>query len=160
MSYKNFGVWQRVLPLLSALAMMLTVSSTATRAETRVEQPAAAPQVQTISVEELKTKVERNEPVTIIDVRSTNSYVESANKIKGAIHVKLRRLQSRLSLPPLKTVPRDREIVTYCACPADEASIAAAHILLDAGFKRVRILKGGWNVWLKANGPVEPKPRA
>jgi rhodanese-related sulfurtransferase len=79
--------------------------------------------------------------------------------MKGAIHFKLRRLKSRLTFPPLKDLPKDREIVTYCACPNDESSIAAAQILLASGFKRVSVLKGGWQGWLRANGPVEPRAK-
>ena len=112
-----------------------------------------------ITAEELKAKLARNEPVTIIDVRETSSFVGSDNKIKGAIHLKVRRLQYRLSFPPLKDVSRDSEVVTYCACPNDESSIQAAQILLQSGFKRVRILKGGWRMWLKVNGQLEPKPK-
>jgi rhodanese-related sulfurtransferase len=112
-----------------------------------------------ITAEELKAKLARNEPLTIIDVRDTGSYLDSDNKIKGAIHLKLRRLQYRLSFPPLKDVPRGSEVVTYCACPNDESSLHAAQILLQAGFKRVRILKGGWRMWLKVNGQLEPKPK-
>jgi rhodanese-related sulfurtransferase len=118
---------------------------------------AAAPDF--MSAEQLRAKLARNEPVTIIDVRDTDSYLNN-NKIKGSIHVKLRRLSYRLSMPPLKNAPRDQEIVTYCACPRDEASIRAAQILLDAGFKRVHVLQGGWQMWLKANGQTEPRPRA
>jgi rhodanese-related sulfurtransferase len=114
-------------------------------------------EIPVIAAEELKTRVEKGEAITIIDVRSTNSYAESRDRIKGSIHVKVRRLRSRLNFPPLKDVPRNREVVTYCSCPADEASIEAAKILMDAGFTRVRVLKGGWRVWLKANGPVEPR---
>jgi rhodanese-related sulfurtransferase len=113
-----------------------------------------------IAAEELKAKLARNEPVTIVDVRDTHSYVGSNGKIKGSIYVKLRRLRYRLSFPPLKDVPRDSEVVTYCACPHDEASLQAAQILQDAGFKRVRVLKGGWQMWLKVNGQVEPRPKA
>ena len=82
--------------------------------------------------------------------------LDNDNKIKGAIYVKLRKLRSRLGLPPLKDVPRNREVVTYCACPNDESSIRAAQTLLQSGFKRVRVLKGGWLAWKKANGQVEP----
>lgn len=113
-----------------------------------------------ITAEELKAKLARSEPVTIVDVRDTNSYVGSGGKIKGSIYVKLRRLRYRLSFPPLNDVPRDSEVVTYCACPNDEASLRAAQILMDAGFKRVRVLKGGWQMWLKVNGQVEPRPKA
>jgi rhodanese-related sulfurtransferase len=117
------------------------------------------PAIELISVDDLKAKVARNEPVTIIDVRATDNYADSSTKIKGAIHVKLRKLKYRLGFPPLKNVPRDREVVTYCACPSEEASISAARVLLDSGFKRARALKGGWQEWLKASGPVESKPR-
>jgi rhodanese-related sulfurtransferase len=73
--------------------------------------------------------------------------------------VKVRKLKSRLALPPLKNIARDSEVVTYCACPNDEASIRAAQELMDAGFKRVRALKGGWVAWKKTNGQVESRPR-
>jgi rhodanese-related sulfurtransferase len=62
-----------------------------------------------------------------------------------------------LKYAPLKDTPKDREIVTYCACPADESSISAAQTLQDAGFTRVRVLQGGWTEWLKVKGPVQPK---
>jgi rhodanese-related sulfurtransferase len=79
--------------------------------------------------------------------------------MKGSIHFKLRKLKARLAFPPLKDIPKDREIVTYCACPNDESSIEAAQILQASGFKRVSVLKGGWQSWLKANGPVEPRTK-
>jgi len=101
----------------------------------------------------------KKEPVTIIDVRATDSFADSERKIKGAIHVKLRRLRYRLSFAPLKSVARNSEIVTYCACPNDELSIKAAQVLMDSGFTRVRALKGGWHEWLKLNGPVEHVPK-
>ena len=117
-------------------------------------------QISRITAGELKSKLSRNEAVTILDVRDTNGYVNSNDRIKGSIHVKLRRLQVRLTLPPLSNISRDTEVITYCACPHDEASIRAAQILLDAGFKRVRVLDGGWQSWLTANGQVEPRPKA
>ncbi|HYK22372.1 MAG TPA: rhodanese-like domain-containing protein [Pyrinomonadaceae bacterium] len=117
------------------------------------------PTVARIGVEELKAKINNNQPVTIIDVRSSEGFANSSTTIKGSIHFKVRRLRSRLSFPPLKDLPKNREIVVYCACPNDEASIAAAQILQAAGFQRVEVLQGGWLEWLKANGPVQSKPR-
>jgi len=113
--------------------------------------------VELITVEELKTKVAANEPLLIIDVRSSESYANSQSKIKGALHFNVRKLKYRLGFPPLKNVPKDREVITYCACPSEESSIAAAKVLLENGFKRVRALKGGWTEWQKATGPVEPR---
>jgi rhodanese-related sulfurtransferase len=120
-----------------------------------VLNPQVPPEVEFITAEELKAKLAKNQPVTIIDVRATSGLLDSDSKIKGAFHVKLRRLRYRLAFPPLKDIPRDREIVTYCACPNDESSIHAAQVLLDAGFKRVRALKGGWTGWQKAKGQIE-----
>jgi|ERR1041385_4445029 rhodanese-related sulfurtransferase len=122
-------------------------------------QTPAAPAVETISVEELKTKLSGGQPVMIIDVRGAESYASATSTIKGAVHFKVRKLKSRLVYPPLKDLPKDREIVTYCSCPKDEASIAAAQILQASGFKRVRVLQGGWQEWLRANGPVEPRAK-
>lgn len=120
-------------------------------------QAQTPPAVETITAEELKAKLAGNEPVMIIDVRSPQGYAASANTIKGAIHFKGRKLKSRLKYAPLKDLPKDREIVTYCACPNDESSITAAQVLQASGFKRVRVLQGGWNEWLRAKGPVEPR---
>ena len=119
-----------------------------------VQQNSAA--VQFITAEELKIKLTKSEAVTIIDVRGSSTLAQNDNKIKGAIYVKMRKLKSRLGLPPLRDVPRNREVVTYCACPNDEASISAAQMLRESGFKRVRVLKGGWLTWQKVKGQVEP----
>jgi len=122
-------------------------------------QAQTTPAVEMITAEELKAKLAGNQAVTIIDVRSSEGYAASATTIKGAMHFKLRKLKSRVAYAPLKDVPKDREIVTYCACPKDQSSISAAQILQASGFKRVRVLQGGWNEWQRANGPVESRAK-
>jgi rhodanese-related sulfurtransferase len=133
------------------LAFIIIMSSAVGYAQT--------PSVEMISADDLKAKVTGNQPVTIIDVRSSEGYAAATTTVKGAIHFKLRKLKYRLAYPPLKNVPKDQEIVTYCACPKDQASIAAAQILQASGFRRVKVLQGGWEEWLRANGPVEPRPK-
>ena len=123
---------------------------------TQAQQP---PAIEMITAEELKAKVTSNVPVTIIDVRSSEGFANSNTTVKDSIHFKVRKLKYRLQYPPLKDIPRDREIVTYCACPKDEASIAAAQILQASGFKRVKVLQGGWHEWLRVNGPVQPRAK-
>ena len=120
-------------------------------------QAQSASPVEMITADELKAKVASNHPVTIIDVRSSEGFAASSTTIKGAIHFKVRKIRARLAFPPLKDLPRDREIVTYCACPNDQSSIAAAQILKASGFTRVKVLQGGWHEWLRVNGPVQPK---
>ncbi|MGI9068341.1 MAG: rhodanese-like domain-containing protein [Pyrinomonadaceae bacterium] len=116
--------------------------------------PQESSRIEFITAEELKAQIEKNQPLTIIDVRSNYASGNDEQRITGAIHVKLRRLRTRLSFPPLKDAPRDRQVVTYCACPSDEASIRAAQLLLGERFTRVRVLKGGWVAWQKVNRPI------
>ncbi len=120
---------------------------------------AQAPDVEMITADELKAKLAGNQPLMIIDVRSSESYLAANQTIKGAIHFKTRKLKARLAYSPLKDLPKDREIVTYCSCPKDESSIAAAQILQAGGFKRVRVLQGGWLEWLRVSGPVQPRTK-
>jgi len=117
------------------------------------------PAVNMITAEELKSKMASKQPVLVVDVRSPEGFANSATTVKGSYHFKLRKLKYRSQFAPFKDLPRNAEIVTYCACPKDEASIAAAQILRESGFTRVRVLQGGWTEWVKANGPVEPRAR-
>lgn len=110
--------------------------------------------VEFISPEELKAKIGRHEPLAIVDLRSQASYEQSDHTIKGSFHTKVRKVASRL-----RAAPRDKEVVTYCACPSDEAAIIAARSLLTNGFQRVRVLKGGWNAWLQTGGQMQPRPK-
>ena len=137
------------------LLLLVALSALTIQAQT----PTTPPAVNMITADELKAKLAGNQPVMIIDVRGSESYAAATTTIKGAIHFKVRKLKSRLGYAPLKDLPRDREIVTYCSCPKDEASIAAAQILQTSGFKRVRVLQGGWQEWLRVNGPVEPRTK-
>jgi rhodanese-related sulfurtransferase len=122
-------------------------------------QAQQASSVSMMTAEELKAKMAKNESVTVVDVRSSEGFANSSTTVKGSIHFKLRKLKYRLQYPPFKDLPRNSEIVTYCACPKDEASIAAARILQESGFTRVLVLQGGWTEWLKAGGPVQPRAR-
>jgi hypothetical protein len=58
-----------------------------------------------ITQEEFKERLARNE-IVVLDVRNG----EVGAKIKGAAHIQEADLQARL-----KDLPRDREIITYCA---------------------------------------------
>ena len=157
MSFKN-GQTRALIFFLASLVMAnIGTGSLAAFGPHAVQEN--SPGIQFITADELKGKLAKNEPVVVIDVRATSGLLDSDNKIKGAIHVKLRRLKSRLSFPPLKDVPRNREVITYCACPNDESAVRAAQVLSETGFTRVRVLKGGWVIWKKANGQVEPMAR-
>lgn len=122
-------------------------------------QAQQAPGFSMITAEELKAKMATNEPVTVVDVRSAEGFANSSSTVKGSIHFKLRKLKYRLQYPPFKNLPKNSEIVTYCACSKDQSSIAAAQILQESGFTRVRVLQGGWSEWLRVGGPVQPRAK-
>ena len=142
-----------------ALACVLLAACAATFMAGAVRTGAQGGAVEFVSAAGLKERLAQGGPLTLIDLRSADAYASSDGKIAGALHIKERRLRARLALPPLRDLPRDAEVVTYCACPNDEAAVRAAQTLSAAGFKRVRVLKGGWRAWLDARGQVEAKPR-
>lgn len=93
-----------------------------------------------ISVDELKAKFDRNE-VTLIDVRDMQSYL--AAHIPGALHIPVSLIEGEVSY-----LPKDKPIVTYCTCPAEESSGQAAQILEHAGIRGVAALHGGFQEWV------------
>jgi rhodanese-like protein len=105
------GNVKKITLLLSLVAMVGGV--TAATAQKRIK---AAPVKQTetkpedvprITVDELILMVAKKKPVTIIDVRNLDAYDQ---KIVGALQIPHDQIEAHL-----KQIPRDREIVTYCA---------------------------------------------
>ncbi len=92
---------QRRLLLFALALLFIGGASTQPRAAT----PQGADGAERISIVDFKTLLAARTPVTVIDVRG-----DSEQKIKGAIHVPLADIEARLA-----EIPRDREIVTYCA---------------------------------------------
>ncbi len=91
---------RRLLPLLAAFALLLGAAvMPGARAAAQENDPPR------ISLADFKALLASGAPVTVLDVRGP-----SPTKIKGAIHIPLADLESRLS-----EIPRDRPIVTYCA---------------------------------------------
>jgi len=62
-----------------------------------------------ITARELKRMMDAKEDVVIIDNRDGSSYVGSTVKVKGAIHITLNELESKM-----KDLPKNKLIVTYC----------------------------------------------
>src|SRR5215207_1699349 len=62
------------------------------------------------------------------------------HRLAGAIPFS--QFQSRVA-----TLPKDKEIIFYCACPHDESSLAKAEEYRARGFTNVKALEGGENAW-------------
>jgi len=89
--------------------------------------------------------------VLAVDVRGNAAY--RAGHIPGAMHVPL--ASTATSAEAIRTRAAGRTIVTYCSCPAEQTSAAAAVVLLDHGVGPVAALVGGYVQWVRNGGPVE-----
>lgn len=109
-----------------------------------------------ITVDELKQKLDAGESLTIVDVRHAMDLEANPHLIPGALHMSLEEIDQRHH-----EIPRDRDIVLYCACPNEVSSARTALRLKRNGVSRVRPLEGGLDAWRARNFPVEahsPKP--
>lgn len=100
---------------------------------------------ETISATELKALYDKGE-VTLLDVRSLEQY--GASHIPNALQIPLTRVEGEVQY-----LKRDKLIVTYCTCPAEESSGEAAMILARGGIKAMA-LKGGLGAWTAAGYPT------
>jgi len=134
-----------------------TVASLPAPAATITPQPVAhndASQVPRVTVEELK-KLLADKKALVIDVRSLDAY--DISHIKGSISLPLDKIQAG----EVKSLPKDKQLITYCSCPAENSSSVAADALAKAGFKNLGVLLGGTIAWEKAGGEMEKgKPGA
>ena len=80
------------------MMICMAVAGSVPAMSAKLSDPGVDPQtsfpIEFITVEELKAQIAKNEPLTIIDVRSTGGLGNDERQIKGAIHVKLRRLST------------------------------------------------------------------
>jgi rhodanese-related sulfurtransferase len=105
--------------------------------------------IERITKEQLKERLDRGEPVTILDVRLKYAYEHSTVKLPGAIRVPPYAIDS---VP----IPGSGEIYAYDSDPNELVSTRVAGELQKKGLK-VRVLKGGVPEWLAANFPIETK---
>lgn len=100
---------------------------------------------ETITAAEVKTLFDKGE-VTFLDVRTIEQY--AALHIPNALQIPLTLVEGEI--PYLK---RDKLIVTYCTCPAEESSGQAVQILARGGIE-AKALKGGLDAWTSAGYPT------
>ncbi len=101
----------------------------------------------TMTVEELKKKMDAGEEVVLLDVREPFEY-EIANL--GGVLIPLGELPQRLDeLDP------SREIVVYCH--SGVRSLQAAAFLRSRGFASTKSLSGGISAWSQRIDPSVPR---
>jgi len=97
-----------------------------------------------ITPDELLAAMAGEQPPLVLDLRG-HSMVAETGPIVGATVAEHDRL-----LDAVGDWPRNRPIVTLCACPEDAGAVQAARRLLKEGYLSVRPLKGGYEAWMAA----------
>lgn len=105
---------------------------------------------ETISRDELKAKLDRGEPVTIVEALP-EPYFRKAH-LPGALLLPHDQVDA---LAPTLLPDRGAEIVVYCANLACENSTIAAERLVELGYRRVREYAEGKQDWIDAGYPTE-----
>jgi membrane protein DedA with SNARE-associated domain/rhodanese-related sulfurtransferase len=105
-----------------------------------------------VTVREVTDKLTAGHDPVIVDLRSLAARQETPG-IPGAIALGLDELVARQH-----ELPRDRDVVLYCACPWDASSVEGTKRLQRLGFTRVWPLAGGLGAW-NAAAAQEPSVR-
>jgi membrane protein DedA with SNARE-associated domain/rhodanese-related sulfurtransferase len=106
-----------------------------------------------ITVEELRSLIERGKQPVVVDVRSAVSRKADGRLIPGALLIEPGQVDARL-----RELSKDRDIVFYCTCPNEASAAQVAKKLIELGYTRVRPLAGGLDAWLAAGHEVELRP--
>jgi uncharacterized membrane protein YdjX (TVP38/TMEM64 family)/rhodanese-related sulfurtransferase len=105
-----------------------------------------APASQKLSAAELKQRLNRQEDIAVLDVRSSKDYVGELGHIVGSFNIPLDQLPRRL--PELESL-RDRPLAVVCR--TNRMSGQAVELLRGAGFTKAMLVEDGMLGWRKAD---------
>jgi adenylyltransferase/sulfurtransferase len=97
---------------------------------------------------ELKERLDRGEPIVVVDVREPQEY--QINRIQGSTLIPLGELPHRID-------ELDENAAIVCQCKSGARSAKATAFLRSVGFKNVRNLAGGILGWIDQVDPSQPK---
>lgn len=103
-----------------------------------------------ISAAELKQLMDDGHPLSVVDLRGIEDYVADPYTIPGALRIAAEELEHRHD-----DIPRDRDVILFCACPNEATSARMALMLKRKGITRVRPLVGGIDAWRELAYPLE-----
>ena len=85
--------------------------------------------------------------LTFLDVRDQQEV--NLGKVPGAVHISRGTLETKIE----GAVPRDADIVVYCA--SGNRSALVADTMQQMGYGKVRSLAGGFRSWAEAGGEID-----
>jgi rhodanese-related sulfurtransferase len=108
-------------------------------------------EIQTISLDELRRRLDGNEALVLVDALAPMVYAHS--HLPGAINLPSSGLEAYVVA---RRIPdRHAEVIVYCSSPDCEDSHQTARRLFELGYTNVRRYAGGKNEWRDAGLPLE-----
>lgn len=154
------GMIQKGMLALALLAVVAFVPRFISRFR---KKPAPAVTVPVLNVAELKQRLDQNERILVLDVRSPEEYRGPLGHIRGSRLIPLPELGQRLD-----EIRSQADRAVAIVCRTDRRSAQAVGQLQQAGFHNLLMVRGGMTAWNKEGYPVEhggfpessPLPRA
>ena len=103
-----------------------------------------------ISPTELKQLMDDGHRSVVVDLRGALDHVADPYTIPGALRISAEELEERH-----QDIPRDGDVILFCACPNEATAARMALILRRKGITRVRPLAGGIDAWRELAYPLE-----
>jgi membrane protein DedA with SNARE-associated domain/rhodanese-related sulfurtransferase len=103
--------------------------------------------------QELKTMLDREQPVYIVDLRHPLDYLPDPRTLPGAVL-----LTPDSLIQHADEIPRDRDVVLFCTCPSEATAAKMALAIRKMGVYRVRPLRGGFDEWKQLGYPLVAIP--
>ena len=103
-----------------------------------------------ISPVELKQLMDDGHQSVVVDLRGSLDHVADPYTIPGALRISAEELEQRHH-----DIPRDRDVILFCACPNEATAAKMALMLKRKGISRVRPLAGGIDAWRELAYPLE-----
>nr|MBA3966242.1 sulfurtransferase [Nitrospirales bacterium] len=103
-----------------------------------------------ITVDELKGMLDNGHKVFVLDLRGALNHEADPYTIPGALRMTAEELEQRHS-----DIPRQGDVILFCACPNEATAARMALLLRRNGIKKVRPLAGGIDAWRERNFPLE-----
>jgi rhodanese-related sulfurtransferase len=107
-----------------------------------------------ITIEELKRRLDARPGILVLDVRTAADFVGEQGHIRGALNLPLEDLPAQLA-DTESPLGEDLERPIALVCRTDRRSAKAAALLARRGFAQVQVVQGGMTAWLAQGWPVE-----
>jgi rhodanese-related sulfurtransferase len=107
----------------------------------------AKTRIREVTIDQVKRQLDAGTPPVLLDCREPQE--TNLGRLPGAIVIARGQMETKIEA----VVPRDAELVIYCA--SGNRSALAADTLQQMGYTNVASMAGGFNGWMMSGGPVE-----